>query len=146
MSHVSAAIKSRIHRPSLYSKVVPCASSLVHHFKHGDAIGWSGFTVRSTFLSLLDLSSDWLDRLRCRCVMSGNQLPRWSYPPPHPPFYAAPNLTLVNPPTGEVRPYNVIHSLMPLLILSHSHLLLLRFSNLTGCRIPQDASYCSRTL
>ncbi|KZV88229.1 hypothetical protein EXIGLDRAFT_619694 [Exidia glandulosa HHB12029] len=43
MATVSAALRSRVRRPSMFSKLAK-AEDLVKHFQHGDQIGWSGFT------------------------------------------------------------------------------------------------------
>jgi acetyl-CoA hydrolase len=40
---VSAALKARVRRPSLYNKVCS-AEELVKYFPNGTYIGWSGFT------------------------------------------------------------------------------------------------------
>jgi len=40
---VSAALKSRVRRPS-YLKKIAKAEDLLHHFPNGAYIGWSGFT------------------------------------------------------------------------------------------------------
>lgn len=39
----SAALKSRVRRPSLFSKLAH-PEDLIHHFPNGAYIGWSGFT------------------------------------------------------------------------------------------------------
>lgn len=40
---VSAALKSRVRRPSYLSKIAK-AEDLLHHFPNGAYVGWSGFT------------------------------------------------------------------------------------------------------
>lgn len=39
----SAALKARVRRPALLSKLCK-AEDLIHHFPNGSYIGWSGFT------------------------------------------------------------------------------------------------------
>lgn len=56
----SAALKSRIRRPSLLSKLAH-PEDLIQHFPHGAYIGWSGFTgvgYPKYFILLLSLFLD----------------------------------------------------------------------------------------
>lgn len=39
----SAALKARVRRPALLSKLCR-AEDLIHHFPNGAYVGWSGFT------------------------------------------------------------------------------------------------------